>query len=99
VRDSRALLGIEGVEDGVGHRFDGMCDGGLWMERGNPREPVDNVARRLWRRAFSARAARIRLLVIPGELASGGEIRRRRSLGIFLSVGRVFMTDALSTTC
>jgi hypothetical protein len=66
-------------------------------------ESVDNVAARLWRRGFSAGAARIRLLVIPGELASGGEIRRRRSLGIFLSVGRparsLFMTDALSTTC
>jgi len=64
------------------------------------RESVDNVAARLWRRAFSASAARIRLLVIPGELASGGEIRRRRSLGIFLAGQRsLFMTDTLSTTC
>jgi hypothetical protein len=39
----------------------------------------------LWRRAFSDGTERIRLLAIPGELASGGAIRRRRSLGIFLA--------------
>jgi hypothetical protein len=73
------------------------------MDRGNSREPVDNVAARLWRRDFSTGAAAIRLLAIPGELASGGAIRRRRSLGIFLSIGRrarrSFITDALSMTC
>jgi len=33
VGDGSALLGIERVEDGVGHDFDGMCDSRLWMER------------------------------------------------------------------
>jgi hypothetical protein len=46
-------------------------------------ESVENLAARLWTRHFSAGAERARLLAIPGELASGGEIRRRRSLGIF----------------
>jgi hypothetical protein len=41
----------------------------------------------LWKRAFSREAGGVRLLAIPGELASGGVISRRRSLGIFLSMG------------
>jgi hypothetical protein len=51
------------------------------------RESVDNTAARLWRRHFSVTPARFTLLVIPEELASGGAIRRRRSLGIFLVDG------------
>ena len=74
VRYGGALLGIEGVEDGIGQRFDGMCDSGLWTERGNHRERVDKKARGLWRRDFSSAARCIRLLAIPGELASGGGV-------------------------
>jgi hypothetical protein len=48
-------------------------------------ESVDKMAARLWRRDFSTGTTAIRLLAIPGELASGGAIRRRRSLGIFFA--------------
>jgi hypothetical protein len=71
------------------------------------RKSVDNTRARLWKRHFSAHAGAIRLLAIPGELASGGVISRRRSLGIFLMASRridrdaepLFITDALSMTC
>jgi len=55
----------------------------------------------LWRRDFSVGTGGVRLLDIPGELASGGEISRRRSLGIFLALAgaRSLITDALSMTC
>jgi len=73
------------------------------MERGNLRGSVDNADARLWRRDFSAGTSGVRLIVIPGELASGGAISRRRSLGIFLwaraAAERSFITDALSMTC
>ena len=36
VRDGGALLGIERVEDGIGQRFDGMCDRRLWIIRASP---------------------------------------------------------------
>jgi hypothetical protein len=97
VRNRGALLGIEGVEDGIGQRFDGMCDSGLWMERGNQRERVDKKAGRLWRRDFSSGPRCIRLLAFPGSLRQGeGSLPTPEPRDFF---ARSVMMRALSITC
>jgi hypothetical protein len=69
-----ALLGIEGVEDGVGQRFDGMCDSRLWMRRGKSARVRGQVGRAVVEKVLSVASALRQIARIPEELASGGGV-------------------------
>ena len=62
-----------------------MCDRRLWTERGQLREPVENVGTRLWRSGWSTAPRAVRLHAIPRSLRLGEQFPDAGVSGFFLS--------------